>query len=61
GIETGIRLVMRHPEYARLLHIRLDEEMKALGSDNGRLAAERAIDGLIQLCPVEGEEVPDVR
>ena len=53
GVETGLRLAFRHPEYARLVLRLVDEEMEADGQDAGRLSAERAIDGVIQACPLE--------
>lgn len=58
GIETGIRLATRHPEYARRLLKLVDEEMKDDGCDEGRLDAERAIDAITRkpLTPVHGGE-----
>jgi hypothetical protein len=52
GIETGLRLAFRHPEYGRALLVRLNQEGLDCGADGGRIAAERAIDRLIQLCPI---------
>jgi hypothetical protein len=58
GIETGIRLAIRHPEYAQLLLKFVDEEMKEDGCDEGRLDAEEAIDALVRkpLALVHGGE-----
>lgn len=53
GIETGLRLAFRHPEYARLLLRRVDEEMTEGGVDRGRLSADWAIDALIRTHPLE--------
>lgn len=51
GIETGLRFAFRHPEYGRALLVLVDEDL--IDADAGRLAAERAIDGLVELCPME--------
>lgn len=61
GIETGLRFAMQKPEYARLLLTQLDKEMEVNGVDEGRVAAEDAIEVVVLEKPVAREETPDVR
>jgi hypothetical protein len=60
GIETGLRLAMKYPEYARSLLATVDEEMKASGADPGRISAEAAINVIVEERP-QAKEIPDVR
>ena len=48
GLETGIRLAVRHPEYTQLVLRRIDRE-----TDRGKLYAEKAIDALVEAQPLE--------
>jgi len=52
GIETGLRMAMQKPEYARLLLTQLDKEMAVNGVDKGRVAAEDAIEIVVLEKPV---------
>ncbi len=56
GVATGLRLAFRHPEYSRALLACVDKAARDRGVDAGRVAAERAIDGLIQLCPIDSTD-----
>ncbi len=60
GIETGLRLAFRYPEYARHLLAQVDEEMKALGNDLGRQWAEAVLDDVVNGRPAT-DILPDAR